>query len=95
MPLNISKGNMNDKIKIPDIIYLQWNDPIEDEGVTWCQDSINDTDVMYIRNDLHLVEINQIKSQVKKAYNLITSDQKTTKEWNEGFDILRNILKPF
>ena len=35
-------------------IYLQWEgDPDEFyEGVTWCQDKINDNDVMYVRMDL-------------------------------------------
>ena len=34
-------------------IYLQWEEWSEDEGVTWCQDKINDTDVEYIRKDVH------------------------------------------
>lgn len=35
------------------IIFLQWVEPDEEEGVTWCQDKINDTDVEYIRKDVH------------------------------------------
>ncbi len=53
-----------DKVKPHDIIYLQWDDP--DEGVTWCQDSINNIDIIYIRHDLYLAEINKLKEQNKE-----------------------------
>ena len=37
----------------PKEIYLQWNGE-DDEygGKTWCEDKINDNDVMYVRHDL-------------------------------------------
>jgi len=43
--------------KHPDKIYLQVDEDSEKsidwfEGVTWCQDRINDTDIEYIRVDL-------------------------------------------
>ena len=67
---------MDDK-KPHDIIYLQWNDEYvsEDEGVTWCKDSINDTDIMYIRHDLHLAEI-------KRLQKIIESFIQTCKDTN-------------
>lgn len=48
-------------IKAPKVIYLQDGDPEDPdfepladyEGVTWCQDQINDGDTKYIRFDEH------------------------------------------
>ena len=42
------------EMKPPDVIYLQWFDEFgeeADEGdeITWCQDMIYDTDIVYIR----------------------------------------------
>lgn len=34
-------------MEIPNIIYLQWDE--SGEGVTWCIDKINETDIAYIR----------------------------------------------
>jgi len=55
------------EVKAPDTIYLQWDEEyqFEDEGVTWCKDSINDTDVGYIRAEL--VENMQMKNKELKA----------------------------
>ena len=40
-------------------------------------------------------EIKRLKEQVQKAYNLITTDEnkKSCKPWNQGMDILREIIK--
>ncbi len=40
--------------KIPEVVYLQWfdEDGKPNEEVTWCQDSINDSDVAYVRQDV-------------------------------------------
>ena len=40
--------------EIPEVIYLQWfdEDGKPDEEVTWCQDSINDSDIAYVRKDV-------------------------------------------
>lgn len=46
----------------PNVIWLQWGDEAEDEyvypseGVTWCSDQINDTDVRYVRADAQPAE---------------------------------------
>ena len=34
-------------MEIPDGIYLQWEDPDCELGVTWCVDKINDDDIEY------------------------------------------------
>jgi len=44
-------------MKIPNVIYLQIEDIecLEDsysEGVTWCEDRINDDDIKYVRSDI-------------------------------------------
>lgn len=46
----------------PNVIWLQWGDGAEEEyvypseGVTWCSDQINDTDVRYVRADAQPAE---------------------------------------
>jgi len=45
------------EMKVPNIIYLQIEDIecLEDsysEGVTWCEDRINDDDIKYVRSDI-------------------------------------------
>ncbi len=37
--------------KAPKVIYLQWEYPDHEFGVTWCDDQINDEDILYIRQD--------------------------------------------
>jgi hypothetical protein len=39
-------------MKAPDEIYLQGYIGHDTEGVTWCEDQINDDDVRYVRADL-------------------------------------------
>ena len=34
--------------KPPDVIYLQWYEQDGGEGVTWCEDKINESDVEYL-----------------------------------------------
>jgi len=49
-------------VTAPNVIWLQWGDEAEDEyvypseGVTWCSDQINDTDVRYVRADVQPAE---------------------------------------
>ena len=62
-----------DEKKAPDLIYLQWDDEDiwDDEGVTWCVNSINATDVIYIRHDVHLVKNKELRDaleEIKQKY---------------------------
>ncbi len=49
-------GNgIEEKSVPPEVIYLQvgeGSNEYEDEGVTWCRDKINDSDLEYIRKDI-------------------------------------------
>lgn len=53
----------------PDRIYLQWIEeasyPYVHEGVTWCADMIEDTDVEYVRADKAAAEIEALKLSAK------------------------------
>lgn len=62
----MNKEDRMDKIKIPDTIYLQWDDPSDDEGVTWCQDSINNEDIRYLRADQIEVKNKKLRDALKR-----------------------------
>jgi hypothetical protein len=54
----------------PERIYLQtgadpedgW--PTDDDEVTWCRDAVHDSDVPYVREDLHLAEVERLTELV-------------------------------
>jgi hypothetical protein len=51
---------MSDIENAPRVIYLQWNDPPDDD-VTWCVDEINDSDVAYIRMDIDQATLKKLR----------------------------------
>jgi hypothetical protein len=68
-------------VSAPERIYLQWVEDEADkympEGVTWCQDQIEDGDVEYVRADKAAAELQELRTvaQNTMALGLITEDQ--------------------
>lgn len=69
-------------------VYLQVDgDAFGDwEGVTWCKDQINDTDVEYVRADLATASAQQAREEaLREAANLVRD-----KWWEYGGDYINS-----
>ncbi len=65
----------------PERIYLQWYEDEADkympEGVTWCQDQIDETDVEYVRADKAAAEMQEMRDILK----IIANERFIPEEW--------------
>lgn len=80
-----------DDIKPYDIIYLQWTGEDTYEDITWCNDLINDTDVMYTRTDKVVADMKKIMKDIELAHMFITSGE--VPKLTLGLDILQKAIK--